>query len=63
MNNQEYKIRSEIINVNANEPMFYPYSINIDKCKGSCYTIHNPYAKFCVPNTIKNINVKVFNLM
>ena len=27
INNQECKIRSEIINVNTNEPMFYPYSI------------------------------------
>ena len=24
MNNQKCKIRSEIINVNTNEPMFYP---------------------------------------
>ena len=24
MNNQQCKIRSEIINVNTNEPMFYP---------------------------------------
>ena len=30
MNNQECKIRSEIINVNINEPMFYPYSIKIN---------------------------------
>ena len=29
MNNQECKIRSEIINVSTNEPMFYPYSITI----------------------------------
>ena len=63
MNNQECKIRSEIINVNINKPMFYPYSIKINKCKGSCNTINDPYAKFCVPDTIKNINVKVFNLM
>ena len=27
MNNQECKIRSEIIYVKADEPMFYPYSI------------------------------------
>ena len=57
------KIRSEIINVNTNEPMFYPYSITTNKCKGSCNTIDNPYAKLCVPNIIKNINVKVFNLV
>ena len=52
-----------MINVNTNEPMFYPYSITINKCKGSCNTINDPYAKVCVPDTIKNINVKVFNLM
>ena len=26
MNNQKCKVRSEIINVNTNEPMFSPYS-------------------------------------
>ena len=57
MNNQECKIRSEIIKVNTNEPIFYPYSITINKCKGSCNTIYNPYEKLCVPGTIKNINV------
>ena len=33
INNQEYNIRSEIINVNTNEPMFYPCSITINKCQ------------------------------
>ena len=33
----------------------------IPKC--SCNTIYVPYAKLCVPDTIKNINVKVFNLI
>ena len=33
MNNQECKIRLEIINVNTNEPMFYPYSIKINNGK------------------------------
>ena len=53
----------KIRNVNTNEPMTYPYSITINKCKGSCNTINDPYAKLCVPDTIKNINVKVLNLM
>ena len=35
----------------------------IYKGKGSCSTINDPYAKLCLPDTIKNINVKVFNLM
>ena len=45
MNNQECKTRSEIINFNTNELMFYPYSITINECKGSCNTVNNPYAK------------------
>ena len=63
MNNQEYKIRTQIINPNTNEPMFYPYSIERNRCKGSCNTINNPYAKICVPDQIKDTNVKVFNLI
>ena len=35
----------------------------MNKCKGSCKTIYDPYAKLFVPDTIKNINVKVFTLM
>ena len=63
MNNQECKVRSEIINVNSNEPVFYPFSIKTSKCSGSCSNINDPYAKICVPDVVKNLNVKVFNLM
>ena len=63
INNQECKMRSEIINVNTTEPLFYPYIITINKYKGSYNTINDPYVKLCVPDTIKNINVKVLNLV
>ena len=63
MNNQECKITPEIINLNINEPIFYPYSININRCKGSCNTINDTYAKICVPDQIKDTNAKVVNLM
>ena len=63
INNQLCKIRTEIINLNINEPMFYPYSIKINRCKGSCNTIHDPYAKICVADQIKDTNVRVFSLM
>ena len=63
MNNQECKIRPQIININSNEPSFYPYSIEINKCSGSCNNITDPYAKLCVADVAKNINVKVFDLM
>ena len=63
MNNQECNIRTKIINLNTNELMFYPYSIKINRCTGSCITIDDPYTKICVPDQIKNTNVKVFNQM
>ena len=43
--------------------MFYPYIIKINKGKGSCNIINDPFAKICVPDNIKNTKVKVFNLM
>ena len=63
MNNQECKARPKIIDVNNNVPVFYSYSNKVNKCSGSCNNIIDLYAKLCVPDIIKNINVKVFNLM
>ena len=61
--NQECKVRPEIINVNSNEPVFYPFSIKTSKCSNSCNNINDPYAKICVPDVAKDLNVKVLNLM
>ena len=63
MNNQECKTRTKIININNNEPAFNPFSIKMNKCSGSCKYINDPYAKLCVPDVVKSINVKVFNLI
>ena len=63
MKNQECKTRPQVVNVNSNNPIFYPFSIKTSKCSGSCNNINNPYAKICVPDVVKDLNVKVFNLM
>ena len=63
MNNQECKVRLQIVNVNSDEPVFYRFSIKTSKCGGSCNNINDPYAKMCVPDVVKNLNVKVFNLI
>ena len=63
MNNQEYKVRPEIINVNSNEPVFYPSSIKTSKCSRSCNNINDSYGKMCVPDVVKDLNIKIFNLM
>ena len=53
MNNQECKARPKIIDVNTNEPVFYQYSIKVNKCSESCNGVNDPYAKLCVPDIIK----------
>ena len=63
MNNQECKVIPQIVNVNGNDPVFFLYSVKTSKCSGSCNNINNPLAKLCVPDVVKNLNVKVFNLV
>ena len=63
MNNKECKVRPEIVNANSDEPIFYPLSIKTSKCSGSCNNINDSYEKLCVPDVVKNLNIKTFNLM
>ena len=57
MNNQECKVRPEIVNVNSDEPL------KTSKCSGNYNNINDPYAQLRVPDVVKNIILKVFNLM
>ena len=63
MKNQECKTRPQVVNVNSNNSIFYLFSIKMSKCSGNCNNINNPYPKICVPDVIKDLNVKVFNLI
>ena len=63
MNNQECKVRPKIVDVSGNNPIFYPFSVKIDRYSGNCNSTNDPYAKVCVPDVVKKLNVKVFNLM
>ena len=63
MNNQACKARPDFINVNSNNPVYYPFSIKTSKCSANCNNINDPYGKICVPDVVKDLNVKVFNLM
>ena len=59
--NQECIVRLE--NAHSDESIFYPFSIKTSKCVGNCNNINDTCAKLCVPHVVKNVNVKVFNLM
>ena len=63
MNNQECRVRPQIINLNRDEPMFFLLNIKTSKCSGSCTNINNPFAKLCVSDVVKNLNVRVLNLI
>ena len=61
--NQKYMARPKIIDINKNELVFYLLSIKINKCSGNCNNINDPMAKLCVPDIVKNMNVKVFYML
>ena len=63
MKNQECKTTPQVVNLIGDEPVFFPFRIETSKCTGSCNNINYPYSKTCVPDVIKNLNTKVFNLM
>ena len=48
MNNQECEVRPKIVNIGSNDPIFYPFSIKVNKCSGNCNNINVPYAKIWV---------------
>ena len=53
INNQECKVRPEIVNVNSNESIFYPFSIRTSKCSGISGWRYKVRPKMC----------KYFNLL
>ena len=63
INNQVCKVGAQNVNVNSEEPVFFPFIIKTSKCSDSCNNINDPNAKMFVPDVVKNLNVKVFNLV
>ena len=59
LTNQECKVRKVIVD---NKYMAFPYKIKVNRCVGSCNNINNPCSKVCIPDVIKNITVKMFDL-
>ena len=60
LKNQECRIRKTIIN---NDYIAFPYKIGAKKCIGSCDDINNPNSKVCIPDIVKNVSIKVFDLV
>ena len=62
LNNQPCQARLTL-DINSNKTLLYTYTVSFNKCCGSCNTIDDLYARFCVPNKAKNMILKVYNLI
>ena len=62
MNKQECRTRPQVINVNGDDPVFFPFSNGRSNFSGICNNIKYPYANICVSDVVKNLNVKVCDL-
>ena len=62
MNNQESKVRPQVVNVNSNELCFL---LLVLKQVNVAVVVTQPiiHMKKCVPDVVKSLNVKVSNLM
>ena len=58
LKNRECKVRKVIV-----DNKYMDFKIEVDKCVGSCNDKDNPYFKVCMPDIVKNINVKDFDLI
>ena len=59
---QECKVSPQIVTINSNEPLYYPFSISVNRSSGICNNINDPDARLCVSDIIKDMNIEVFNL-
>ena len=43
LSNWPGQVKPTLVNINFNEPLFYPFTVNVNKYGGSCNTIDNLY--------------------
>ena len=65
--NQKYKIQHTLTNLHPNEYSqefhYYPFSVKLDRCVGSCNTLNDLSNKVCIPNKPEGLNLSVFNMI
>ena len=60
-------IQLNLINLHPNEYSqefhYYPFSIKLDRCAGSCNTLNDLSNKVCVPTKSEYLNLSMFNII
>ena len=67
LSNQKCMTQPILINLHPNEYSqechYYPFSVKLDGCVGSCNTINDLSNKVCVPSKTEGLNLSVFNMI
>ena len=63
LDNWPCQAKPKLVNINSKQPLYCLVTVSVNKCGGSFNTIDDPCAWVCVPNKVKNMNVKVFYFM
>ena len=67
LSNQKCKIQPTLINLHPNkysqEFHYYPFTVKLDRCVGSCNTLNDLSNKVCVPSKTEDLNLGVFNMI
>ena len=63
LSNQKCEIQPTFINLHPNEYSqefhYYPFTVKLDKCVGSCNTLNDLSNKVCVPDKTEDFNLNV----
>ena len=61
LTNRSCEAKPTLVDINSNETLFYPCTVNVNKSGRRCNTVDDPHMlEFVFQN---NMNVKVFNLL
>ena len=64
---QKCMIQPTLINFHPNEYSqeirYYQFAVKLDRCIGSCNTLHNLSNKLCVPNKTEDFNLSVLSMI
>ena len=67
LSNQINEIQSTLINLHPNECSkefhYYPSSVKLNRCVGSCNTLNDLSRKVCIPYKAEDLNLSVFNMI
>ena len=67
LSDQKCEIQPTLINLHLNEYSqefrYYPFTVKLDRCAGSCNTLNDLSNKVCFPNKTEDLNLSMFNMI